>query len=113
WVKWVVVGEGRWRGMVGWLVEVTCYYYSMFILSAFLSRMRRGVEQWILCVAGISQLLAINRYLSYYYDDRYTSQAVLFCIFAFTLLSAYWPPTAQKAQPAPKTADGGPQPAPP
>ena len=36
-------------------------------------------------------MLAINRYLSYYYDDRYTSQAVLFCLFAFSLLSAWWP----------------------
>jgi hypothetical protein len=82
----------------------------MFILSAFLSRLRRGVEQWILCVAGVSQLLAINRYFSYYYDDRYTAQAVLFCIFAFTLLSAHWPPKA-KTQPAPKAAEGGPEPA--
>src|SRR5262249_12926493 len=112
-VKSLVVAQALSLAIVVSLVEVTCYYYSMFILSAFLSRMRRVVEQWILCVAGISQLLAINRFLSYFYDDRYTSQAVLFCIFAFTLLSAYWPPTAKKAQPAPKTADGGPQPAPP
>ena len=74
------------------VIEVTCYYYSIFILAAVLSRLRRGVEQWILCVAGISQLLAVNRYLSYYYDDRYTAQAVLFCLFAVTLLVAWWPP---------------------
>ena len=73
------------------VVELTCYYYSMFVLTAFLSRRRRGVEQWVLCVAGISQLLAINHYLSHDYDDRYTSQAVLFCVFAVSLLFAYWP----------------------
>src|SRR5206468_2874141 len=94
------------------LVEVTCYYYSMFILSALLSRMRRGVEQWVLCVAGASQLLAINRYLSFYYDDRYTSQAVLFCLFAFSLLAAWWP-RAKAARRARDKTETSPQPAPP
>ena len=73
------------------LVEVTCYYYSMFILAAFLSRLRRGVEQWVLCVAGVSQLVAVNRYISFYYDWRYTAQSVVFCVFAISLLFAYWP----------------------
>ena len=50
------------------LVEVTCYYYSMFILAAFLSRLRRGVEQWVLCVAGVSQLVVVNRSSRIYYD---------------------------------------------
>jgi hypothetical protein len=90
---------------------VTCYYYSIFILAAVLSRHRRDIEQWILAVAGISQLLAVNRHISYYYDDRYTAQSVLFCLFAVTLLVAYWP--AQKktakapegvAAPKPETA---------
>ena len=112
-VKSLVVAQALSLAIVISLVEVTCYYYSMFILSAFLSRLRRGVEQWVLCVAGISQLLAINRYLSHYYDDRYTSQAVLFCVFAFSLLSAYWPPKAKSTQAAPKTTASGPQPAPP
>jgi hypothetical protein len=76
------------------VLEVTCYYYSIFILAAVLSRHRRDIEQWILCVAGISQLLAVNHYISYYYDDRYTAQSVLFCLFAVTLLVAYLP--AQK-----------------
>ena len=34
------------------VVEVTCYYYSMFILAAYLSRLRRGVEQWVLVRRG-------------------------------------------------------------
>jgi hypothetical protein len=108
-VKSLVVAQALSLAIVISLVEVTCYYYSMFILSAFLSRMRRSVEQWVLCVAGISQLLAINRYLSYYYDDRYTSQAVLFSGFAISLLWAYWP-KAKRAQ-APKPAASGAEPA--
>jgi hypothetical protein len=74
------------------VVETTCYYYSMFILAALLSRHRRGVEAWVLCVAGVSQLLALNRFLSSFYDDLYTTQSVLFCGFALSLLFAYWPP---------------------
>jgi hypothetical protein len=77
------------------VVETTCYYYSMFILAALLSRHRRGVEAWVLCVAGVSQLLAVNRFLSYFYDDLYTTQSVLFCGFALSLLFAYWPPANQ------------------
>jgi hypothetical protein len=79
------------------LVEVTCYYYSMFILAAFLSRLRRGVEQWVLAVAGISNLLVVNRYLSYFYDLRYTWQSVLFLVFAVSLIFAYWPKDKKKA----------------
>jgi hypothetical protein len=90
-VKSLVVAQALSLAVVVSLVEVTCYYYSMFILSAFLSRMRRGVEQWVLCIAGVSQLLAINQYLSFFYDDRYTSQATLFCLFAFSLVAAFWP----------------------
>jgi hypothetical protein len=88
------------------VLEVTCYYYSIFILAAVLSRHRRDVEQWILAVAGISQLLAVNHYISYFYDDRYTAQSVLFCLFAVTLLVAYWPAqkkTAKAPEVAPKT----------
>ncbi|HMI85439.1 MAG TPA: hypothetical protein VK550_15190 [Polyangiaceae bacterium] len=77
------------------VVETTCYYYSMFILAALLSRHRRGVEAWVLCVTGVSQLLAVNRFLSYFYDDLYTTQSVLFCGFALSLLFAYWPPANQ------------------
>jgi hypothetical protein len=75
--------------MVIAVVELTCYYYSMFLLAALLSRHRRGVEQWILCVAGVSQLLAMNRFLAAWYDDLYTAQSVLYCVFAASLLAAF------------------------
>jgi hypothetical protein len=79
------------------VVETTCYYYSMFILAALLSRHRRGLEAWVLCVAGVSQLLAVNRFLSFFYDDLYTTQSVLFSAFALSLLFAYWPRPAAKS----------------
>jgi hypothetical protein len=71
------------------VVELTCYYYSMFLLAALLSRHRRGVEQWLLAVAGISQLVAVNRFLSAHFDDLYTAQSVLYCFFAASLLGAF------------------------
>jgi len=82
------------------VLEVTCYYYTMFILAAFLSRLRRGVEQWVLCVAGISQLIVRNNYISFYYDWRYWGQSVVFCVFAYTMIFAYWP-RQKKVQNAP------------
>jgi hypothetical protein len=91
------------------LVELTCYYYTMFLLSAMLSRLRRGVEQIVLVTAGISQLLVINRWLAYYYDDRYVAQSVLFVAFPIALVAAFWPPrkaSPAKLEPA-KTAEGG------
>jgi hypothetical protein len=73
------------------LVELTNYYYTLFILAALLSRLRRGVEQWVLAVAGMSQLLAVNRYVSAFYDDKYVALSILYCIFALTLIVAHWP----------------------
>ncbi len=108
-IKLLWIGQALSLAVVVSIVEVTCYYYSMFILSAFLSRLRRGVEQWVLCVAGISQLLAVNRFISFYYDDRYTAQSVLFCLFAVTLIFAYWP-KSKAAQTAPQHEPAEPKP---
>jgi hypothetical protein len=96
-VKSLWIAQALSLAIVVCVVEVTCYYYSMFILAAFLSRLRRGVEQWVLCVAGVSNLLVVNRYLSYFYDLRYTWQSILFCVFAVSLLFAYWPKEKKKA----------------
>jgi hypothetical protein len=80
------------------LVEVTCYYYSMFILAAFLSRLRKSVEQIVLLGAGVSQLVVVNPILSYYYDDRYTVQSAVFCVLTVVLISMYWPPKKNEAK---------------
>ncbi len=89
------------------LLELTCYYFTIFILAAFLSRFRKGLEQALICAAAVSQLFVINHWLSYYYDDRYTAQAVVFVVFAFALLFAYWParrrPAVQKSKDEPGT----------
>ena len=70
-------------------VEMTCYYYSIFLLAILLSRVRKGFEQGALFVAGMSQLLVQNRLLSYYYDDRYTVQSLLFLGWGVVMLCAF------------------------
>jgi hypothetical protein len=107
-VKLLWVAQALGLPLVIAVVELTCYYYSMFLLAALLSRHRRGVEQWILCVAGASQLLAMNRFLAAWYDDHYTAQSVLYCVFATSLLAAFWrrakvPRDARASAPAPST----------
>jgi hypothetical protein len=84
------------------LVELTNYYYTLFILAALLSRLRRGVEQWVLAVAGLSQLLAVNRYVSTFYDDKYVALSLLFCLFSVSLIALHRPrPRAPARAPAP------------
>jgi predicted membrane protein len=89
-VKSLWIAEVLALAVVVAVVELTDYYYSMFLLAALLSRHRRGVEQWVLCIAGASQLLAVNRFFSSYFDDLYTALSVLYCLFALSLLGAYW-----------------------
>jgi hypothetical protein len=97
-IKSLWIAEALSLGLFVATIEVTCYYYSIFILAALLSKTRRGVEQWVLCVAGVSQLLAVNHYISWYYDYRYWAQALLFCVFSVSLLAAYWPPQKKTAK---------------
>ena len=53
--------------------------------------------RWALQPQGISNLLVVNKYLSYFYDLRYTWQSVLFLVFAVSLIFAYWPKEKKKA----------------
>jgi hypothetical protein len=89
------------------LVELTNYYYSFFILAALLSRLRRPVEQWVLAVAGISQLLAVNWYVSTFYDDKFVAQSILYCVFAVSLIGFHAPRPKTRLSPG---AQGAPTP---
>jgi hypothetical protein len=68
------------------LTDITCYYYSMFILAAVLARARPNLGPVILAVSGASQVL----YLSFYFvDDKFTAIAYLFFAFGLLLLYGY------------------------
>lgn len=94
--------------MVASLVELTCYYYSFFILAVLLSRIRREFEYAALIVAGLSQLVVNIPRISYYYDDRYTTQSVLFFVYAVGLIIAFWPRARAAVAEATKGEEAGP-----
>jgi len=79
---WVACAMGSMMIAVG--VELTCYYYSMYIVAAVLVEQRKELAPVILAVSGASQILLLNYY---WVDDKYTAQSWLF--FAFSLLILY------------------------
>lgn len=68
------------------MVNVTCYYYSMFMIAAALVKVRPDLGAPLLAVSGASQIL-LTRY--YWVDDKYTAQSYLFYLCALLLLFAY------------------------
>lgn len=107
---WVAIPLGL--PMVASLTNLTCYYYSMFMIAAALALMRPQLGPVILAVSGASQILLI-RY--YWVDDKFTAQAWLFYAFGLLLLYAYSRPFSMarlkawwRGEPEPKK--GGPAP---
>jgi hypothetical protein len=106
---WVAIPLGL--PMVASLTNLTCYYYSMFMIAAVLALIRPQLGPVILAVSGASQVLLI-RY--YWVDDKFTAQAWLFYFFGLLLLYAYSRPFSMarhkawwRGEPEPK---GGPPP---
>jgi hypothetical protein len=71
------------------LTNVTCYYYSMCMVSCALVIARRQIGPPMLITSGVSQILlyAPNGY--YWVDDRYTAQSYLFFTMGIILLFVY------------------------
>ncbi|HEY3497388.1 MAG TPA: hypothetical protein VGK73_21980 [Polyangiaceae bacterium] len=71
------------------LTNVTCYYYSMCMVSCALVIARRQIGPPMLITSGVSQILlyAPNGY--YWVDDRYTAQSWLFFTMSIILLFVY------------------------
>jgi hypothetical protein len=68
------------------MTNLTCYYYSMFALTAALAAVRRPLGVIVLVCSGASQILILNYY---WVDDKFTAQAWLFGIFSLVLLAGY------------------------
>ncbi len=84
--KLLWVGQALAAPLVMSLTNLTCYYYSMFVLCAALAAVRRPIGVIVLVLSGASQILL----LSYYWvDDKFTAQAWLFGVFSLVLLAAY------------------------
>lgn len=125
WTAWALrrtkalwIGQALAAPLVMSMTNLTCYYYSMFILCAALAKARRPLGPVVLVTSGASQILL----LSYYWvDDKFTAQAWLFGIFSLVLLwgysrpfsverlKAWWDgkpePKADKQEPAPLPAE--------
>jgi hypothetical protein len=78
------------------LTNVTCYYYSMCMVSCALVIARRQIGPPMLVTSGLSQILlyAPNGY--YWVDDRYTAQSYLFFAMGLILLFVYSRPFSLK-----------------
>ncbi|GMV17456.1 MAG: hypothetical protein HS104_12205 [Polyangiaceae bacterium] len=124
WTAWALrrtkalwIGQALAAPLVMSMTNLTCYYYSMFILCAALAKARRPLGPVVLVTSGASQILL----LSYYWvDDKFTAQAWLFGIFSLVLLWGYSRPFSMerltawwngKPEPKAKTPDPPPLPA--
>lgn len=121
WIAWALrrtkllwVGPALSLVLIMSLVDLTCYYYSMFMILAILIRQRPPLGPALLAGSGASALLLWDSTGFYYVDDRFTVQAYLFLIlallslytysrpFSMARLKAWW---AGKPEPKPKHDD--------
>lgn len=100
WVVWALrrtkllwVGVPMGLPLIPALTNLTCYYYSMFIIMAILTRARPQLAAVMLVSSGASQILYIrNSYFSpgfYWIDDKFTAIAVIFFLLGILMLAVY------------------------
>ncbi|HEU5074857.1 MAG TPA: hypothetical protein VFU02_11795, partial [Polyangiaceae bacterium] len=96
WIAWALrrtkllwVGPALSVVLVMSLVDLTCYYYSLFMIVAVLIRARPPLGPTLLAGSGASALLLWDSTGFYYVDDRFTVQAYLFLILALLSLYTY------------------------
>ena len=81
--KFLWVGLALSPPLVMCLTNLTCYYYSVFMVCAALTQLRPMMAPMIIVVSGASQIL-LRSY--YWVDDKYTAQSYLFFVFSLLLL---------------------------
>ena len=85
--------------------DLTCYYYSMYMIAAVLVLQRRGIGVALLATGGASVILlsrsigyARNGMSGFYFiDDNYAAQSYLFMLFSILMLWNYSRPFSIKA----------------
>jgi hypothetical protein len=73
------------------LTQLTCYYYSFFIVPVLLARASPRTALGALFAAGVSAILVIWPRISAVVDDRYEVQSVVFLGFALLTLLGFSP----------------------
>jgi hypothetical protein len=112
WIAWAVRGSFRtWIGpalslpLVMALTDLTCYYYSIYILAAVLTAVRRPLGVALLATAAGSVVL-LGKSIGYadlgfsgfyYVDDNFTAQSYLFFLFGLLMLWGYSRPFSVQA----------------
>jgi hypothetical protein len=71
------------------LTNLTCYYYSLFMVAAALVVARPQLGPALLVTSGVSQIMLYAPYGYYWVDDRFTAQSWLFYAMGLLLLFAY------------------------
>ena len=99
WMIWALrrtkllwVGLGLSSLLVMSVVELTCYYFSMFIVAAPLAKVRRELGPPILVASGASQIIGSAggaHSMFYFIDDKFTAQSYLFFLLGALFLYAY------------------------
>ena len=84
--KFLWVGIAIGPALVMSLTNLTCYYYSYFMVAAGLVLLRPQLGPALLVTSGASQLLLDNYY---WVDDKYNAQSWLFYALALLVLFAY------------------------
>lgn len=96
WIAWALrrtkllwVGPALSVVLVMSLVDLTCYYYSIFMIVPIILRQRPPIGPALLAGSGASALLLWRGSGFYYVDDRFTVQAYLFLLLALLSLYTY------------------------
>ena len=96
---WIVLALGCLPATI--CVELTCYYYSYFILGAMLSRGRRPIEVALLIASVLSEWC----HLQYgFFDDRFTAMSLVFVNLALFFVVMYSREFMPSRDEAPATA---------
>jgi hypothetical protein len=87
------------------LTDLTCYYYSMFIIAGTLTKVRKPIGILLLATATASVVL-LGRDIGYadvglsgfyYVDDNFTAQSYIFFLFCGLMLYAYSRPLTKES----------------
>ncbi|HSC87463.1 MAG TPA: hypothetical protein VLC09_09350 [Polyangiaceae bacterium] len=127
WIAWALRrSQALWLApalslvLVMCVTDLTCYYYSMFIIAAVLAAARRSIGVGLLATTAASVVL-LGRDIGYadvglsgfyYVDDNFTAQSYLFFLFCLLSLWAYSRPFSMASlrawlarKPEPRPAD--------
>jgi hypothetical protein len=87
--KLLWMGTALSAGFVMSVENLTCYYYSLFIVTAAITAARPLLGVPILMTAGIGKLLQYTPWGFYWVDDRWVAQSYIYFTLSLILLWGY------------------------